>query len=362
MAYLKIGRPSKFITFPGSCILHRATSISYLASCILLFAYLLAPLPALAAIQWSLSVVEGYYFPNLEELNYVLTNREVELGPRNTEARPTPYPVIYQGISPEMPEMRPKSPKVGLQLQADLNPRYAMVFGGSMAVLDSMKRDIRPFFVGFSIPATRETRFSLSLNQFWLGAKRYWTWGKSEDRSKKLEGRSQKEEGGKGEGSGVKGEEDRGSHRSGSSSGRDRPSSLSERPPARFYGEIGVLAVTRAHLTTDVWLHVFAPEEGFDFYKVTETESGGNGYATYLGIGGEYFIRSWLSIGMDIDYTFGGVGDMKFLRYFTVDPLEKDIIKPGDKVLYTDLKKGRIAPLFLDLEGWDLKGEVRFYF
>ena len=53
---------------------------------------------------------------------------------------------------------------------------------------------------------------------------------------------------------------------------------------------------------------------------------------------------------------------MKFVRYFTVDPLEKDIIKPGDKALFIDLKKGAVRPLFIDLEGWDLKGHLRVYF
>ena len=54
-----------------------------------------------------------------------------------------------------------------------------MVFGMSTANFGSTKKDIRNFFVGFNIPAVRETRFSLLLNQFWFGAKRYWTFGKA---------------------------------------------------------------------------------------------------------------------------------------------------------------------------------------
>ena len=142
--------------------------------------------PAHAAIQWSLSVVAGYYIPRLDDLNHVLKNRDVELGPRNTEAKPSSYPVIYQGVSPVMPEMKSDTPKFGLQLQADINPRYAIVFGGSVANFDSTSRDEREFFVGFPIPAIRETRFSLLLNQFWLGGKRYWIFEKaSEGRDKK---------------------------------------------------------------------------------------------------------------------------------------------------------------------------------
>jgi len=297
---------------------------------------LLSPTPAHAAIQWSLSAVEGYYLPSLEALNYILKHEEVELGPRNAEARPSPYPVIYQGRSPgNMPEMRPVAPKLGLQLQADINPRYAIVFGNSIAVFDSVKRDIRRFYVGFWIDAARETRFSLVLNQFWFGAKRYWIWGeKPEDRSKKQQVDSKKEDGipsppligksGEGKGGGN--------------------------PGPRLYAEMGILVITKAYLTTDVWVHVYSPDEGFDFYKVTETGISGSGYASYLGVGGEYYIRKWLSIGLDIDYTVGGVGKLKFVNYFTVDPLEKDIIKPGDYAFYTDLKKGRIAPLFIDLD------------
>src|SRR3972149_1242641 len=175
MAYFKTGRTTK-VTW-------------LLTSCFLLLTSLIYPRPAETAIQWSASAVTGYYTPRLDELNYVLQNREVELGPRNTEAKPFSYPVIYQGISPEMPKMRPDAPKMGLQIQADLNPRYAMVFGMSTANLGSTKKDIRNFFVGFNIPAVRETRFSLLLNQLWFGAKRYWIWGEKSD------GGSQKEEG-----------------------------------------------------------------------------------------------------------------------------------------------------------------------
>src|SRR4030067_26619 len=113
--------PSTFYLLPKLSDLLRCLIILLLpATCYLL------PATATAAIQWSASAVTGYYTPRLEELNYVLQNREVELGPRNTEAKPFSYPVIYQGISPEMPKMRPDAPKMGLQIQADLNPLYAM--------------------------------------------------------------------------------------------------------------------------------------------------------------------------------------------------------------------------------------------
>ena len=296
---IKINSPRFFIILLTAC-------------CILL------PVPSDAAVQWSLSAVTGYYLPRLKELNYVLNNNKVELGPFNADAKPAPYPVIYEGFNPGMPDMRPMAPKFGLQLQADISPRYAIVFGNSEGVLDSTKRDVRSFFVGFPIPSNRETRFALSLNQFWLGVKRYWLWGEK---------------------TGEK-----------------------STAPRRFYTEVGVLAVTKAYLTTDVFLHVYSPEEGFDFYKVAETESKGNGYATYLGVGGEYYIMKWLSVGLDIDYVAGGVSKIKFVRYFTVDPLEKDIIKPGDKVNYTDFSRGLILPLFIDLEGLDFKGQLRFYF
>ncbi|MCC6544418.1 MAG: hypothetical protein IT392_07950 [Nitrospirae bacterium] len=328
MAYLKTGRHTKLI-------LRLTHSLLLLSSFILLLTSNASP--ARAATQWSLSAVEGYYLPGLNDLNYVLKNIAVELGPRNTEAKPVSYPVIYQGFSPKMPEMSPERPKAGLQLQADINTNYAVVFGGTIATFDSSARDIRPFFVGFSIDATRETRFSLSLNQFWLGVKRYWEWEKTDEMSRKPGEGSMKPEG-------------------------EVQKSGEKKTNARLYAEMGILAITRAYLTTDVWLHVYAPEEGFDFYKVTETGINGSGYATYVGVGGEYFVKKWLSLGMDIDYTVGKVGNMRYARYFTVDPLEKDIIKTGDKVLYADLLKGQLVPLFLDLNGWDFKGQVRVYF
>src|SRR4030065_2499829 len=178
--------------------------------------------------------------------------------------------------------MSADAPRIGLQIQADINPQYAMVLGMSTAKFDSTKRAIRNVFVGFNIPAVRETRFSLSLNQFWIGAKRYWTFGKESGQREKSE------------------------------DGRDRPSGLSTeegkqnqkilhsiKEKSRFYAEMGILVVTRAYLTTDVWMHVYAPDEGFDFYKVTETGISGSGYASYIGAGGEYFVNKWLSLGLD---------------------------------------------------------------
>ncbi len=298
--------------------------------------FYLLPSTAFAAIQWSASAVTGYYSPRLDELNYILKNEEVELGPRNTEAKPASYPVIYQGISPEMPEMSPEAPRMGFQIQADINPQYALVFGMTTANFDSVKKDIRNFFVGFNIPAVRETRFSLLLNQFWFGAKRYWTFGAVAGSSEQVAGKSKKES--------------------------ESPAAGYQRPTTRFYAEMGILAVTRAYLTTDVSMHVYAPDEGFDFYKVTETGISGSGYASYIGAGGEYFINKWLSVALDLDYNIGSVTEMRFDNYFTVDPLEKDIITEGSRAVYVDFKKGVIQPLIIDLEGWDLKGQVRVYF
>jgi hypothetical protein len=187
--------------------------------------------------------------------------------------------------------------------------------------------------VGFNIPAVRETRFSLSLNQLWIGAKKYWTFKKESEQREKSEDKKQMPE-----------------------------VIVGGSPASRFYAEMGLLAVTRAYLTTDVWMHVYAPEEGFDFYKVVETGISGSGYASYIGAGGEYFIKKWLSVASDLNYNVGSVTEMKFDNYFTVDPLEKDIITEGSRAVYVDLKKGVARPLIINLEGWDLKGYLRVYF
>lgn len=282
----------------------------------LLFLFIFPVRPAFAVTQWSLSIVDGFYYPRLYALNRVLTSKFVELGPRKTDARPVAYPVLYQGANPVMPEMEPKGPKFGLQVQADISPRYTVILGQSISVLESQSRDIHRFFVGFNIDSTRETRFSLTLNQLWLGVRRNFEIG---------------------EGTPV-------------------------HPRHRLYGEVGIMGVTGATLTTNVWLHVFAPEEGFDFYKVASTVSEGRGYATYLGAGGEYFLNKRVSLGLDLEYVVGGVQDLRFTQYFTVDPLEADLIRPGDIVTVTDLDRGSKGPLFLTLDGWDIKGLLRFYF
>src|SRR3989337_1688336 len=111
MAYFKTGRTTKFILSLTSnfFLLIFLTSNFFLLTS--------SSSPAHAAIQWSASVVTGYYSPRLDELNYILKNAAVELGPRNTEAKPVSYPVIYQGISPDMTEMSADAPRIGLQIQ-----------------------------------------------------------------------------------------------------------------------------------------------------------------------------------------------------------------------------------------------------
>src|SRR3989337_765029 len=144
MAYMITGRPTNFIISITSNVLLLTSNFLLLTSSLS---------PASAAIQWSASAVAGYYTPRLDELNYILKNTAVELGPRNTEAKPSSYPVIYQGISPEMSEMSADAPRMGFQIQADINPQYALLFGMTTANFGSTKKDIRNFFVGFNIPA-----------------------------------------------------------------------------------------------------------------------------------------------------------------------------------------------------------------
>jgi hypothetical protein len=67
-------------------------------------------------------------------------------------------------------------------------------------------------------------------------------------------------------------------------------------------------------------------------------------------------------MGADLQYVVGGIKDLRYDRFFTVDPLEAGLIKPGEIVMMTDFKKGRLQPLFLSLDGWDIKGVLRFYF
>jgi len=98
------------------------------------------------------------------------------------------------------------------------------------------------------------------------------------------------------------------------------------------YLNIGLAGVAMAFLTMDSLVNVVDPN--LSFASVSSDESFGWGYATRFGVGGDYPVTSWLSVGGQANYVLSNVTKVRVTRHFSAgfpltpvpDPLS---IRPG---------------------------------
>jgi hypothetical protein len=153
-----------------------------------------------------------------------------------------------------------------------------------------------------------------------------------------------------------------------------------------FYLNAGLVGITLAFFTMDSLVSVVDPD--LSFASVSSDESFGWGYTTRFGMGGDYPITSWLSLGGRANYVLGNIQRLKVTRHFSAgfpqfplpDPLQ---VRPGvplpqlffdpregDVVSYTTVtttgeiqeNAGPRRDLALQLSGWEglLELTVRF--
>jgi hypothetical protein len=81
------------------------------------------------------------------------------------------------------------------------------------------------------------------------------------------------------------------------------------------YLNIGLLGVTMAFLTMDSLVNVVDP--ALSFASVSSDESFGWGYTTRFGVGGDYPLTSWLSVGGQANYVVATITKMQVTRHFS---------------------------------------------
>jgi hypothetical protein len=99
-----------------------------------------------------------------------------------------------------------------------------------------------------------------------------------------------------------------------------------------LYLNAGLVGVTVAYFTMDALVNVVDP--ALSFASVSSDESSGWGYTTRFGLGGDYPLTSWLSVGGRANYVLGTIRQMAVTRHFEAgfpqfplsDPLQ---IRPG---------------------------------
>lgn len=164
----------------------------------------------------------------------------------------------------------------------------------------------------------------------------------------------------------------------------------------RFFINIGLIGISIANLTLDAIVRVDANDidPNLVFTSVSSTEARGVAFTSRLGMGGEYFILSWFSFGVNANYVIGSSSRIKVRRHFrssfsdtpppppettdlgNVPPVPQngdliteanissqnisDFCDPGDELGGCD--RGAGQSLELDLNGFQVNAAFRFYF
>jgi hypothetical protein len=154
------------------------------------------------------------------------------------------------------------------------------------------------------------------------------------------------------------------------------------------YLNVGLVGITFAYLTMDSLVNVVDPLGEVNFASVSSDESSGWGYTTRFGVGADYPITSWLSVGGRANYVLGTVQNMSVTRHFSAGfpefpapqplsiqpgvPLPQLFFTPrdGDLVTYApvttiqDIQEevGTRRNLPLELSGWEGLIDLRIRF
>jgi len=237
-------------------------------SCTLIIAVLFILSPHLSIAQESrLSVAYtiGVYQPNLKTLNKILGDPHLAIlqDPNYLLPRNRLLPVEVRDIV--SPQITGKT-DYGLEVQWEVNDRLSLVATLSLWQGTSEAQDILTTFLRQDIPpvnAPRTATYNLTVNQIWLG----WKYNLYRDPDK-----------------------------------------------GRFFINVGLIGASRADLTMDSVVRVTSPD--LNFASVSSTEAEGTAFTSRIGVGGEYFITSWLSFGVNANYVIASNTRLKVQRTF----------------------------------------------
>ncbi len=236
---------------------------------------------------WSFSLVTGYYYPRLGTLNHILKDTSVTimqdpnfLLPRNQDFTFEQRNLPVDGIS--------GGPTYGVDAFYNAGGAHSLGLSFSSWRGETVGRDTISLFLRSNLPpiqVPRSARYNLVLDRVFL------EWRYHLRRTT--------------EGQGV-------------------------------YLNVGLVGVTMAFFTMDTLENVVdrRTDPPFSFASVSSDESFGWGYATRFGIGGDYPLLPWLSIGGQANYVVATVTKLQVTRHFSSgfpeaplpDPLS---IRPG---------------------------------
>jgi|SRR5579863_1487978 len=297
---------------------------------------------------FSVSIIGGIYQPSLNTINRILGNPHQAILQDPNYLLPH-NPVLPVEVRDIVTARLSGNANYGVEAQWDVTQKFSLVATVSFWQGSSTAQDVITTFIRQDLPpieAPRSARYQVSVSQFWLG------WKYNLIRDPEL---------------------------------------------GRIYVDVGVLGFSLADLTMDTLFKVALPDQNFG--STSETEARGLAYTARLGLGGEYFLTTWLSLGMDVNYVIGTVTDLKVRRFFqqnfsstpvppsqSLQPPSVPVPQGGDQVRYATVQTENISdvcspaspdaatspfgtcapgagfPLHLELSGLQISAALRFYF
>jgi hypothetical protein len=230
-----------------------------------------------APTAWTFSLVTGYYKPRLGTLNHILRDPRVTimqdpnfLLPRNQNFTFEQRNLQVDGIS--------GGPAYGVDAFYNAGGAHSFGLSFSSWLGETVARDTISLFLRSNIPPVqvpRSARYNLVLDRIFL------EWRYHLRRTA--------------EGRGV-------------------------------YLNVGLVGVTMAFFTMDTLVNVVHP--ALSFASVSSDDSFGWGYTTRFGVGGDYPLLPWLSIGGQANYVVATLTKLRVTRHFSSGFPETPVTEP----------------------------------
>ena len=335
---LEIGRSRRFVPPVSFTVLLLFFALSPIPS-----VWAQTPSPEEAQIKigrLSFGFTTGFYRPSLSSINSVLNDRTLAimedpnfLLPGNPEFRVEARNVPAGEFS--------GAPWVGLESQWELSDSFALRLMGGVWKGERSVEDPIITFLRSNLPqlvAPRNARYNITLNQFFLDWRYYL---------------------------------------------------YNEPQKGRLSLDLGIIGITLGYLTLDSLtrvVHPAAPNGGFA--SISSSEASGLAYTGRYGMTGEYFLGKKMALGLTTHYVIGRITSLELTRYFPAGfpqvPVPEPLsIRAGVPLPVTPPQPqvgesistaatvtapngvesfGPPRDLFLELDGIEVSGYVRFYF
>lgn len=297
--------------------------------------------------RFSVSINAGIYQPSLRTLNRILgdPHRGILQDPNYLLPRNIFLPAEVRNIV--SPQISGKT-NYGLEAQWEATDDFSLVATLSVWQGESIANDVITTFIRQDLPpiqAPRSARYAVSISQLWLG----WKYNVLRDPER-----------------------------------------------GRIFINVGLVGISLADFNLDTLFKIETPEQSFA--STSSVEARGLAYTTRLGIGGEYYLTEWFSVGFNANYVVGTITKLKVKRHFrqnfsdipippseAVQPPAPSEPETNEVISHADVQTENITdicnpsappplgpfgtcgpgagePLRIELNGLQLTGTLRFYF